>query len=98
MDAWKIWLSASSNKGNVRSQNEDNYSVNGKSRPNDKINTTSHGIIDSDSLFLLGVFDGMGGEENGDIAANIASLLTKPLMNELNSADPENYDKLVLAI
>lgn len=64
-----------SHKGNVRSTNQDNYCCLGEYMPFD--NNGSNGVITGitrnidDPIFA--VFDGMGGEESGEMAAFIAA-------------------------
>jgi protein phosphatase len=58
-----------SDVGMVRHNNEDNFYLNGEYRKDvDEMHTELHEFIDGDR-FLGAVFDGMGGEENGEIAS-----------------------------
>lgn len=90
-----IGLSISSNKGLVRDQNEDNFSVNGKTRPLHRNNIHINGKIDADELFLLGVFDGMGGEELGGLASDIGAQFTDKLAQRLERAREDEYLSIV---
>lgn len=64
--------------GHVRKNNEDNYFVNGQYRFDvDQDETPIATIIDK-KVILAAVFDGMGGEENGELASlHAAKTLTK---------------------
>lgn len=62
--------------GRVRSVNQDNYICNGRCAPPDetdgKASFTGSALLGKPMLF--GVFDGVGGEERGELAAYIAAL------------------------
>ena len=61
--------------GNVRSVNQDNYICDGRyMKPDDEpMDAPLVGTLSSLTPALLGVFDGMGGEECGEIASFIAA-------------------------
>lgn len=61
--------------GNVRSVNQDNYVCDGRyMKPEDEpMDAPLVGTLSSLNPALLGVFDGMGGEECGEVAAYIAA-------------------------
>ena len=61
--------------GNVRSVNQDNYICDGRyMKPeDDPMDAPLVGTLSSLTPALLGVFDGMGGEECGEVAAYIAA-------------------------
>ena len=90
IDKKTIKLSVATNSGAVRSTNEDNFSINGKIRPLEKNIVSVSGKL-SDAPILLAVFDGMGGEQMGEVASEIAAGMTGKLLESLNSANIENY-------
>ena len=61
--------------GNVRSVNQDNYICDGRyMKPEDEpMDAPLVGTLSSLTPALLGVFDGMGGEERGEVASYIAA-------------------------
>ena len=61
--------------GNVRSVNQDNFTCDGRyMKPEDEpMDAPLAGVLSSRTPALLGVFDGMGGEECGEVAAYIAA-------------------------
>lgn len=61
-----------SHGGKVRDINQDNYYLNGFYRKNDDCFTSLQKIMSQDKI-LAAVFDGMGGEKNGEIASRIAA-------------------------
>ena len=67
-----IEYSARSNVGMVRANNEDNLFVNGVILPSDKCESSFAIDGNTRSVALFAVCDGMGGEENGEIASQIA--------------------------
>lgn len=95
MESGTIGLSIASNKGLVRTSNEDNFSVNGKTRPMHDNNIHINGRISVDELSVLGVFDGMGGEELGELASDIGAQFTLKLSERLDKADKEEYPSIV---
>jgi PPM family protein phosphatase len=70
--------------GKIRKSNQDNFIFNGM------ITGVEHNhcqlnhsvMLDSTNKFLVGVFDGMGGESNGDLAALISAKMFLELENE----------------
>ena len=61
-----------SNGGNVRTNNEDNAFLNGYYRKNDEQFNWSYECKIEES-FVASVFDGMGGEKNGEVASRLAA-------------------------
>ena len=61
--------------GNIRSVNQDNYICDGRYiQPDDEpMDAPLTGVLSSRTPALLGVFDGMGGEECGEVASYIAA-------------------------
>ena len=72
---YKIRYSCLSHIGNVRSINQDNFICDGQYMDihNTSINFPLCGTKMSDDMPVFGIFDGMGGEECGEIASYIAS-------------------------
>ena len=78
--------------GKCRSENQDNYCCSGKSlseknKGSEGRYTPVTGVVDSRYPEVIGVFDGMGGEQCGDIAAMIAADTAK---NAELTSNPEN--------
>lgn len=71
---YEIFYSCISHIGNVRSINQDNFICNGLYAKNDDFETKFpiKGRVDTKKPTLFGIFDGMGGEECGEIASHIA--------------------------
>lgn len=72
---YKIHYSCLSHIGNVRSVNQDNFICDGRYMENDEtpIEFPICGTKTSKEVSVFGIFDGMGGEECGEIASYIAS-------------------------
>ena len=88
---YKIDASCKSVVGNVRNNNEDNYYFNFKTLKenntgDDKTNVMTFENVDN---VVLSVFDGMGGEANGERASFLAA-------NSLNKYLKDNVDKSFL--
>ena len=74
---YKIKYHVLSVVGNTRTHNEDNLFCDGKTRPveNEGVYSQSGEILSTDSK-IMAVFDGIGGEEKGEVASSIASFAT----------------------
>lgn len=72
---YKIHYSCSSHVGKVRSMNQDNFICDGKYMEDNNVPPTFPliGTVTADQSFIIGVFDGMGGEECGEVASYIAA-------------------------
>lgn len=72
---YQIEYSCVSHIGRVRSMNQDNFICNGTfALPNDNsLSYPLNGTLDLTQPYLFGVFDGMGGEECGEMASYIAA-------------------------
>ncbi len=70
---YSILYSCISHIGNVRKINQDNFICNGQYMDDDNLEFPITGCIKSKLPMLFGVFDGMGGEECGEIASLIAT-------------------------
>ena len=84
----------STHKGKIRSNNEDNYFVNGFFKPKD-LNITEYKTEIKNEDILSVVCDGMGGEANGDIASMIAVEGCMSLYSKLANANESEFDYLV---
>ena len=64
-----------SNTGKCRRTNQDNFYCNGHWMPAENQGTEGilSGTADIEKITVFGVFDGMGGEERGEMAAAIAA-------------------------
>ncbi|MEG1491520.1 MAG: SpoIIE family protein phosphatase [Oscillospiraceae bacterium] len=75
--------------GTCRQNNEDNFSVKGKSIPFNDISSRHLTSSAPESYGVVGVFDGMGGEQYGEIASSIAAQLlpayTTTILNDQNT-------------
>ena len=91
----EIALSMSTDMGCIRKSNEDNFTVNGKTRPQNRDNIYISGKIALNQISLLGVFDGMGGEEMGDIASYIGAKLSGSLLRKLDNVIVGEFDSIV---
>lgn len=72
-----IHCSVISDVGLLRKNNEDNFYVNGIVRENVEDNHLKINDTYKDNIFLGAVFDGMGGENNGELASLEAAKLLK---------------------
>ncbi len=72
---YEINFSAVSNIGNVRKVNQDNLICNGQyiDLENKDADFRNSGTVNSKKTTLFGIFDGMGGEECGEVASFIAT-------------------------
>ncbi len=90
------------NKGNIRTNNEDNFYFNGKylSAENDGLSHTLLFRGETKEAICFAVFDGMGGERYGELAAHaVASRLQALLTASENEREiPARLNGLVLAL
>lgn len=72
---YQIKYSCVSHIGNVRSVNQDNFICDGRylKVDSDNIEFPLQGHVKADTPSVFGIFDGMGGEECGEVASCIAS-------------------------
>ena len=75
-----------SHEGNVRSNNEDNAYINGFFRKNDDLCSWEYESEYVD-VMITAVFDGMGGEKEGEVAARIAAESLDDIYKDCYSAD-----------
>lgn len=79
-----------SHGGNVRSNNEDNAYIHGYYREDDEEFIWNHEAEARDNM-LAAVFDGMGGEKNGEVASRIAAETMNLMRNAPFSHVIEEY-------
>ena len=81
------------NKGPVRKINQDNFWCMGEFLGNVNTGLTSPviGITDIKSFPVLAIFDGMGGEQQGEAAAYIAARTFDHEYNEIASSDKKQF-------
>ena len=90
----KIHISYASNKGSVRSRNEDDLYIDGLGSRAKENMSGDRTLFTSDS-YVFAVCDGMGGEQFGDEAAAIASDTIAHHSSELREASPEQLHEAV---
>ena len=88
-----VFVSIAANKGKVRIINEDNFYADILGIRETE-NLCGHRVLRSDS-HLFGVCDGMGGEQFGDIASEIAVLTMKEFSETLKYTAPEKLHAAV---
>jgi protein phosphatase len=73
--SYRILYACISHPGKVRQINQDNFICNGQYMPieNGEITLPLHGSCISTDNPVFGIFDGMGGEQCGEVAAHIAA-------------------------
>ncbi len=81
-----------SHKGRVRENNEDNFALNTISKKLEYENVSFQ--TEMSQPFLAAVFDGMGGEENGEYASLIAAAEAKNLYKKICSYSDCKYEAL----
>lgn len=62
-------------RGNYRKKNEDNFSLGGHSLPREALSGRYTSHTEAEGSILCGVFDGVGGEMNGEYASAIGATL-----------------------
>ena len=84
---YEIYYALACNKGKVRSINQDNFWCSGKylKSENNGLEAVECGKINSEDYPGFAVFDGMGGERYGEIAAYIAADTFNNLYNNINT-------------
>ena len=90
----KVHLSYASNKGNVRTRNEDDLYIDALgSRARE--NMAGDRVLTSSDRYIFAVLDGMGGEQFGDEAAAIASNTIAAHSAKLNEVSPDELNNAV---
>lgn len=101
----KIFTACGCNNGRIRKNNEDNFYFDGKSLPcvhngTSKVLSTK---FKTDKMQFLAVFDGMGGEESGEVASFTAAQTAGEFLKSKVCDNPENVlnelcDKMNMAV
>jgi len=89
---WIVTAVAASNIGYTRDANEDNFFLNGHTLDPNIMGTVSLADISNSGVYA--VSDGMGGEENGELASLIAVNTLDELYRHMNGQDIA-FDKLL---
>lgn len=86
MSIFTIEAACGSNVGKIREHNEDNFYFNGRTLPqeNQGVSIVYTNKEKSTSELFYSIFDGMGGEEAGEVAAFTAAQTAKKAREELN--------------
>ena len=72
----KYSIAVTSHSGKARNNNQDNYYCERNIRELENDSKSFETIVEKDSPWTIAVFDGMGGEKNGEIASLIAAEIT----------------------
>jgi protein phosphatase len=90
---YEIHYALTCNTGKVRGINQDNFWCIGKylEEKNDGLKLIESGKINSASYPTFAVFDGMGGEQYGEVAAYIATKTFDSLCGDFRSPDIKNF-------
>lgn len=88
---YNVYLST--DEGKVRSQNEDNYAINDVFRALEDSKKKLK-CIRTDEPLLCAVFDGMGGEANGELASKLSAEIAALVYYELIKNNNVNVDDL----
>lgn len=90
----ELLVSIATNVGKVRQVNEDNFYAD-KLGIREVENLCGNKVLSHSGRYIFAVFDGMGGEQFGDVASEIAARTMAEYADEINKASP---DKLKEAI
>lgn len=90
----KLSYEVVSTVGNMRLCNQDNFYINGRTKEWVRNNDNLNGISESDNQ-VFAVFDGMGGESQGEIAAGMAADMLRSFQKD---EDKVNWMEYVAAI
>ena len=90
-ERYKVFLTT--HKGLVRSNNEDNFTINSVSKKLEYKNVSFES--EHQAPLLAAVFDGMGGESKGEYASFISSQIAKGLYSMLKDSPDKPMDELV---
>ena len=92
-ERYRVFLTT--HKGLVRSNNEDNFTINSVSKKLEFKNVSF--VSEHETPVLAAVFDGMGGESKGEYASFISAKMAKGLYNALKKSPEKPMDELVTA-
>lgn len=91
----RVMYSVRSHKGNVRENNEDNFFADGITLPSVYVNRPFSIDGNTCAPLILAVCDGMGGEENGEVASGITVRNLNGLQRLVKTSSKKSYDDAV---
>lgn len=89
-----VFVSIAANKGKVRTANEDNFYADILGI-REVENLCGHRVLRHSDRYVFGVCDGMGGEQFGDIASELAVLAMKDFSEEIRNSSVEKLHAAV---
>ena len=93
MSNLKISAAVATNIGKVRTNNEDNYFFGGRYlRGEENVHSGSDSFLGEVPAFFCAVFDGMGGEECGEVSAELAASSFSDIFRDLSEASGEQTE------
>ena len=95
---YDIYYALACNAGKVRGMNQDNFWCGGKylEAENDGLESTESGKMSCGDYPVFAVFDGMGGEQHGEIAAHIAAKTFDEIYKGKKISDKTDTKKFLL--
>lgn len=90
-----IRYAARSDVGRVRKNNEDNLFYCNKYMMFGQLDDIHNAAGECGAPAVFAVFDGIGGENNGDKASFIAAHTLSAFYNELCQSNPQNYNRVI---
>lgn len=89
-----VFVSIATNKGKVRAANEDNFYADILGiRPKEEL--CGHRVLEHPGMYIFGVFDGMGGEQFGDRASEIAACTLREFSGSFSTSSAEELHDIV---
>jgi len=90
---YEVYFAVACNTGKVRKTNQDNFYCSGDylESINDALDSIKSDKISTESNPAFAVFDGMGGEQDGEIAAHIAAKTFDKLCRSIGPKDTNNF-------
>lgn len=79
----KVAVYGASNIGKIRAENQDNFYINGVYRHKKDVDDDYSAIFDLSQPQLYAVFDGLGGEEGGEVSSRTACDVMEEMHKEL---------------
>lgn len=92
---YKIKADVVSNQGNVRTNNEDNFFLNGQKNPDISLPCEISEIYNIKNNPIFAIFDGMGGESYGEISSNLAAQTLIEYKKKISSSSTDKLKKCV---
>ena len=89
----KYSVAVNSHVGKTRSVNQDNFYCEHNFRKLENGNISFYATVEKDSQSIIAVFDGMGGENNGEMASLLAAEVTECYCS--NNKDRYDVDELI---